>query len=209
MVTHRARFLPLLLPGLATLAMGCGGYTSSYVPPPDGRPRLVWSDDKPVPMMSNPMPEACSEAVGSLAGGSGSVRVGGRVGGGGYVSGGYYIPGRTIVVVHGGPAFVPVPHPIGLPLTGGGRGGGGIGGIGRIGGGGGGGSGDLGKGAVLLVVVAIATLPFIALGLAVGRPEPEEQVAAAIDQVNAQTDLARTEGSPCDEMTVAGEGAAQ
>ena len=101
MATHRARFLPLLLPGLATLAMGCGGYTSSYVPPPDGRPRLVWSDDKPVPMMSNPMPEACSEAVGSLAGGSGSVRVGGRVGGGGYVSGGYYIPGRTIVVVHG------------------------------------------------------------------------------------------------------------
>jgi len=208
MRTPLTRFVPLLLPGVATLAMGCGGYTSSYVPPADGRPRLVWSDDKPVPMMSNPMPEACSAAVESLTGGSGSVKVGGRVSGG-HVSGGYYVPVRTVVVVHGhGPAILPVPHPIGH--TGHIGGGGHVGGIGRIGGGGsGGGSGDLGKGAIVLVVVAIATLPFIALGLAVGRPEPEAQVAAAIDQVNAQTDLARTEGSPCDEMTVAGEGVAQ
>lgn len=200
---HRARFLPLLLPGLATLAMGCGGYTSSYVPPADGRPRLVWSDDKPVPMISTPMPDACSAAVESLTGGGGEIKVGHRVAGG-HVSGGYYVPARTVVVVHGGPVFVPVPHPIVPHVSVSGSGGGG--GIGHIGGGGGG-SGDLGKAAVVLVVVAIATLPFIALGLAVGRPEPEGQVAAAIDHVNAQTDLARTEGSPCDEMIVAGEGA--
>ena len=62
---------------------------------------------------------------------------------------------------------------------------------------------------MLCVVVGVAALPSIALGRAVGRPEPEEQVAAAIDQVNEQQDLARNEGSPCDEMTVAGEGAAQ
>lgn len=201
MLSYRATLFPLLLPGVAVLA-GCGGYTSSYVPPPDGRPRLVWTDDKPVPMMANAMPQACSDAVGSIANG-GSLPVGRRVAGG-HVSGGFYVPVRTVVVVHGGVGFVPVPHPIVPSFSGGGRSGGGsLGGLGS--GGGGGGSGDLGKAAIVLVVVAIATLPFIALGLAVGRPEPEGQVAAAIDQVNAHTDLARTEGSPCDELVVAGE----
>lgn len=201
---HRARFLPLLLPGIATLALGCGGYTSTYVPPPDGRPRLVWQDNRPVPMISNPVPQECSAAVETLAGGGGSLEVGRRVAGG-HVSGGYYVPGRTVVIVHGGPAFVPIPRPI-VPLPGPLPGGGGIG---RIGGGGGGGNGDLGKAAIVLVVVAIVALPFIALGLATGRPEPEDKVAAAIDQVNAQTDLARSEGSPCDELVVAGEGVSQ
>ena len=119
------------------------------------------------------------------------------------MSGGYYVPVRTVVVVHGGVGIVPVPRPILPHFSGGGR----SGGIGHIGGGGsgGGGNGDLGKAAIVLVVVAIASLPFIALGLAVGRPEPERNVAAAIDQVNAHTDMARSEGSPCDELVVAGE----
>ena len=188
-------FLPLLLlPGLALLATGCGGYTSEYVPPPDGRPRLVWQDNKPVPMISNPVPPMCAAAVDDLASGSSGVRVRGRT------RGGYYAPSRTVVVV-GGPVFVPVPRPILVPRVSG-R----VGGLGSLGGGGGGGGGgDLGKAAVVVAVLAVAVLPFIALGLAAGRPEPEKEVASAIDHANAQTDLARTEGSPCDELIVAGE----
>lgn len=188
-------FLPVLLPALALLATGCGGYTSEYIPPPDGRPRLVWQDNKVVPMISNPVPGNCSAAVDDLAdGGSGRVR--------GRTRGGYYTPVRTVTVVHvGGPVIVPVPRPILVPV----RGGGSRGSLGGLSGGGGGGGGDLGKAAIAVAVLAVAVLPFIALGLAAGRPEPEKEVAAAIDRVNAQTDLARTEGSPCDELIVAGE----
>lgn len=189
-------FFPLLLPGLALLATGCGGYTSEYVPPPDGRPRLVWRDNKVVPMISNPVPGTCSAAVDSLASGSG-VRVRGRT------RGGYYTPVRTVGVVYvGGPPIVPIPRPIFVPSV---RGGVGIGKIGGGGGSGSGGGGDLGKAAVVVAVLAVAVLPFIALGLAAGRPEPEKEVAAAIDHANAHTDLARSEGSPCDELIVAGE----
>jgi hypothetical protein len=187
-------FFPLLLPGLAALVVGCGGYTSEYVPPPDGRPRLVWQDNKVVPMISNAVPGQCSAAVDSLAGGGSGVLVRGRT------RGGYYAPSRTVVVV-GGPVFVPVPRPILVPPVPGAK----VGGLGSLGGGGGGGGGDLGKAAVVVAVLAVAVLPFIALGLAAGRPEPESEVAAAIDHANAHTDLARTEGSPCDELIVAGE----
>jgi hypothetical protein len=183
------------LPGIASLVMGCGGYTSEYVPPPDGRPRLVWQDNKVVPTMSNAMPSTCSAEVDAVAGGDSSrVRV---VRGGGGGGGVYWVPVRTVAVVHvGGPVVAPLPRPIlPGPLSGGG--------IGRLGGGGGGG-GDLGKAAVVVAVLAIAVLPFIALGLATGRPEPEKEVADAIDRVNAQTDLARVPGSPCDELVVAG-----
>lgn len=202
MLKDRAFFFPLFAPGVAMLVAGCGGYTSSYVPPADGRPRLVWSDDKPVAMMANAMPAQCAAAVDSLAGG-GDLKIG-RVSTG-HVSGGYYVP-RTIVVVHGGPGFIPpLPHQILPGFTGSGHGG--IKGTGGFSGGhtGGGGSNDLGKGAIVLVVVAIASLPFIALGLALGRPEPEAASAAAIDHVNAHTDLARTQGSACDEVVVAGQ----
>lgn len=204
MLKDRAFFFPLFAPGIAMLVAGCGGYTSSYVPPADGRPRVVWSDDKPVAMMANAIPAQCAAAVDSLAGGS-PLKIG-RVSTG-HVSGGYYVP-RTIVVVHGGPGFVPpVPRPIVPHFSGGGGSGKSGGGFSSGGGGGGGsgGSGDLGKGAIVLVVVAIASLPFIALGLALGRPEPEAASAAAIDQVNAHTDLARTQGSACDEVVVAGQ----
>lgn len=204
MLKDRAFFFPLFAPGIAMLVTGCGGYTSSYVPPADGRPRVVWSDDKPVAMMANPMPAQCAAAVDSLAGG-GELKVG-RVSTG-HVSGGYYVP-RTVVVVHGGPGFIPpVPRMIVPHVSVGGGGGIKSGGAFSGGGGhsGGGGSGDLGKGAIVLVVVAIASLPFIALGLALGRPEPEAASALAIDQVNAHTDLARTQGSACDEVVVAGQ----
>jgi hypothetical protein len=121
-------------------------------------------------------------------------------GGGGSVRGSFWVPVRTVAVVRvNGPVIAPIR--LGGAFSGGG--------IGRLGGGGGGGGGgDIGKAAIVVAVIAITVLPFIALGLAAGRPEPEDQVAAAVDQVNAQTDLARVPGSPCDELIVAG-GAAQ
>ncbi|MEZ4295395.1 MAG: hypothetical protein R3B70_10500 [Polyangiaceae bacterium] len=199
MLESRLRWFPLLLPGIAALAIGCGGYNSEYVPPPDGRPRLTWQDNRVVAIQSNPVPAACNADADALANGyseapklRGSVSV---VGGGGV----YWVPVHHVHVVHvGGPAIVPVPRPI-LPITGGGGGGS----IGKIGGGGGG--GDLGKAAIVVAVLALAVLPFVALGLATGRPEPEKDVAIAIDRVNAQTDLARLPGSPCDELLIAGE----
>ena len=190
------RWFPLLLPGIASLVMGCGGYTSEYVPPADGRPRLLWEDNKVVVTQAGAVPANCSAEVNALTGGDTSVRVAARGGGGGGV---YWVPVRTVGVVHvHGPIIAPVPRPF-VPLGGG---------IGKLGGGGGGGGGDLGKAAIVVAVLAIAVLPFIALGLATGRPEPEAEVADAIDRANAQTDLARTPTSACDELVVAG-GAAQ
>jgi len=186
----------LVLPASALLATGCGGYTSEYLPPQDGRPRLVWADNKVVPMIANAVPGECTAEVDSLAGGGSSPRMSGYRGGGTY-----YVPVRTVVVVRGSGAIVPGPRLIFPGLVGGGSG------IGKLGGGGG--SDDLGKAAVFVAVVAILVLPFVALGLATGRPEPEKEVAQAIDRVNAQTDLARVEGSACDEMLVAGQEAQQ
>lgn len=195
-------FLPLLVPGAAALLMGCGGYQSQYIPPADGRPRLVWDDNKVVPTMANVAPSECTAAVEQVVdGGTRKGRSYGRV------TGGYYVPVHTVTVVHvHGPPIVPVPRPVvfhGATHTSNHGSKGGLGGIG--GGGGSGGSGDIGKAAVVVAVLAIAVLPFVALGLATGRPEPEAEVAAAIDRVNAQTDLARTEGSPCDELQIAGQ----
>lgn len=204
MLKSYPRFLPLLVPGAVALLAGCGGYQSQYIPPPDGRPRLVWDDNKVVPTMANVAPSECTAAVDEVA--EGGTRKGRSYG---HVTGGYYVPVHHVTVVHvHGPPIVPVPHPVvfhgGTTHTA--NHGGGKGGLGGLGGSGGsGGSGDLGKAAVVVAVLAIAVLPFVALGLATGRPEPEAEVAAAIDRVNAQTDLARTEGSPCDELQVAGQ----
>jgi hypothetical protein len=192
------RWFPLLLPAIAAMVMGCGGYNSNYVPPADGRPRLVWQDNKVVPMSANAIPAQCSSETDALLGGSGSVPVSRYVGGGGGGGVRFWVPVRTVAVVRvNGPIIAPIPR-LGGSFSGGG--------LGKLGGGGGGGGGDIGKAAIVVAVLAIAVLPFIALGLAAGRPEPEDQVAAAIDQVNAQTDLARVPGSACDELVVAGGG---
>lgn len=191
-------WFPLLLPGIASLVIGCGGYTSQYVPPPDGRPRLVWQDNKVVAVQANPVPAACAADADALAYGYESAPELQRTVRTRVVGGVYWVPVRTVHVVHvGGPVIVPRPI---LPVPGGS-----VGGIGKLGGGGGGGGGDLGKAAIAVAVLAIAVLPFIALGLATGRPEPEKEVALAIDRANAQTDLARVPGSPCDELVVASE----
>jgi hypothetical protein len=191
---------------LAALS-GCGSYLSDYVPPDDGRARAVWRDGKVVMEGAEEMPAACAAEIGfqtnepppPYTGGS-SVRV----------HGGFWVPvyfGPRIVVVHRGVA--PSPPRYRAPrvgvVSGGSSGGssvkGGSGGFGggstSGGGGGGGGGGDIGKGAVVLAVVALIALPAIALGLSLGRTEDEKGTALAIDQVNAYNDLARTPGSPC------------
>ncbi|HLM74431.1 MAG TPA: hypothetical protein VK459_17115, partial [Polyangiaceae bacterium] len=125
------------------------------------------------------------------------------------VHGGFWVPmyfGPRIVVVHRGVAPTPRVRATRVGAGGGGSGvkavrhGGGGGGGSIAGGGssgGGGGGGDIGKGAVVLAVVALIALPAIAIGLSLGRTEDEKGTALAIDRVNAYNDLARTPGSPC------------
>lgn len=190
-----------LLLGASVLLFGCGNYTSDYVPPKDGRARAVWNEDRVVASIPSDSSPSCTEALYDVQGdpqryyttygGTRTVVVwqpwivvhhhhnhhgGGRVG-----------PGLP-----GGSAYRPA-----RPSVGGGGGGTTIGGGGHSGGGSGGGNGDLGKAAVVLAVVAIIALPIITLGLGLGRPEPSEEVAQEIDQVNAYNDLARLPNSPC------------
>jgi hypothetical protein len=210
-------------PALAALAAaslaalsGCGSYISDYVPPDDGRARAVWRDGKVVMEGSESMPSACAEEIGyqtndappPYTGGGSTVRV----------HGGFWVPvyyGPRIVVVRRGIAPSPPRYRaarVGVASASGGGSGGGVGspsisgggggGGGKVSGGGGGisgggGGGDLGKGAVVLAVVALIALPFIAVGLSLGRTEAERETALTIDRVNAYNDLARTPGSPC------------
>ncbi|MCK6586604.1 MAG: hypothetical protein HUU21_25830 [Polyangiaceae bacterium] len=200
------------IPTLAALAVaslaalsGCGSYISDYVPPDDGRARAVWRDGN-VEMEGADLSGACAAEIGyetnepppPYTGGS-TVRV----------HGGFWVPvyfGPRIVVVHRGVA--PRPHYHATRVRSVSSGGSGIGSISGGGGGGGkvssggssgggGSSGDIGKGAVILAVVALIALPAIALGLSLGRTEAEKETALTIDRVNAYNDLARTPGSPC------------
>jgi hypothetical protein len=49
----------------------------------------------------------------------------------------------------------------------------------------------------VIAAAAIIASPIVAWGLAFSRPEPEGEVASAIDRVNAYNDLARSGGNPC------------
>lgn len=184
---------------------GCGEYNSDYVPIQDGRARAVFRNDNLVMEVGGGIAPGCADAPnGPLNLGSGSygpsdsgVRVWVPV---------YY--GPRIVVVNRGVA--PPPHrPAYRPhsssgLSGGGSGGsfngitsGGGGSTSGGSSGGGGGNLDLKEGVVILAVIALIALPAISLGLALGHPENETEVATAIDRVNMYNDMARTPGSPC------------
>jgi len=208
---------------------GCG-YTSSYVPPMDGRARVVWDSSS-------------SEATVSLAGGSLSQTCRGMLQQltshdripleNGFVSlpslsspvsyqapmsgSEPYVPryyGADIVVIHPGlpphlphpPLFVPRlvrPGMIGSsfsPSVGGSIRGGSVG---RIGGGSGSsGGGDAGKALAIVAVIAIVVMPVISISLASVRPESERQASQAIDAVNAYNDMLRGGGSPCEPSAV-------
>jgi hypothetical protein len=202
-IPERLGRLILPLASITSLAVlsGCGGYQSDYVPLEDGRARAVWRDDRLALEIGGSISPECAAAIGDPSGSTRYVRSG--------PSGNVWVPvyfGPRIVVVRSG--FAPAPrrsayvgsHPTIPDLKSGGVGspsisGGGSGGGGSSGGGGGG--GDLGKAVVVLAVVALVVLPAVALGLALGRPEPEREVATVIDRTNLYNDLSRTPGSPC------------
>jgi hypothetical protein len=183
----------------AALLTGCGNYTSDYVPPKDGRARAVWQEDRVVASMPEGANRAdCSEAVYDVQGNPTRYRT--------YYGGpsGIIIWRPWVVVTSTSSRTVRTssraPATAVVRASGGGSSGGGS--LGNLGsgsssGGGGGGGGDIGKAAVVLVVVAMLALPFITLGLGLGRPEPSKAVAEEIDKVNAYNDLARLDDSPC------------
>ncbi|UQA57255.1 hypothetical protein [Polyangium aurulentum] len=180
-------------------AGGCGGYTSDYVPPQDGRARVVWDDDRAVAVVPQAAPAPCMPAVRELGSApSHFVTYGGpRT----YV---VWRPGIVVVasgrtrVVPARPgrfgprvAASPVSRTPARPTAV-------TSGSGSSTRSSGGKSGNVpAEVAAVMAVAALITLPAITLGLALGRPEPSEEVAAAIDQVNAFNDLARVDNSPC------------
>jgi hypothetical protein len=155
--------------------MGCS-YTSDYVPPKDGRARAIWKDDKAVVAAPSELPD-CATREQPPEG----YRYEVPLDAGGY----YYAPSGTghvhvgVVVIGRPPILLPGVPGVTIPSPG------------NV-------SGD---GAEYLVVIlavgAIVAFPFIAMGLALGHPEPEDEVAAAIDQVNAFNDESRERLAKC------------
>jgi hypothetical protein len=193
----------ILIALLAAELAGCG-YISEYDPPLDGRARPVWKENNVVMELSGGgLAPACADELAQttmsnrLRLSTGELRL----------DGGYWAPryyGTQIVVLN--PGFAPpLPRPplfvprlpigahatvVGPPVFHGGGGGGAV----RGGGGGGGGSsGDLGK----LAIIALIVLPAVAIGMALANPESSTQSSQAIDQVNAYNDLVRSGQSAC------------
>ena len=214
----------LLASVVAWLAgLGCG-YESSYVPPSDGRARVIWNSkdsEATVSLSGGGLGRDCQLALRQLTGHAripvenSFVQLPELESASPYRLSGYgqeyWVPryyGPDIVVIHPGvpphlprpPLFVPAaprPH-VGAIYRGGpsvGGGGRSSGGF-RLGGGSGGG-GDAGKGLAILAVVAIVVMPVISITLATVRSESEKQAAEAIDAAHALNDMLRSGGSPC------------
>jgi hypothetical protein len=182
---------------LFLLAVANCAYTSDYVPPADGRARVIWNHD-PVVMMPQADP-ACTNAVGrltrpkdpkafALRDDSEQVQVDMPV----VID----VAPPPVLIIPGpglGRPVEPVPgvghaaRPVGAPT--------GSGGFSL----GSGNSSGSGADSLLVAgaVVAIATMPIVAIALALSRPENETRSAWAIDFVNGYNDLARWPGSAC------------
>ncbi len=187
------------LAALGLAATGCG-YVSEYVPPPDGRPRAIMMGSE-VALVAAVAPSSVCAADAYQA-----VKRANQ-------------PARAPSVVNASTTQVRLDsgnlgqlRPLTLPrfelkssvgrvvvppglgsfhgLAGGVHGGGGGGGMGNL--------GNMGKGAIIIPIIALTALSWVALGLALGRPESEEATALTLDEVNAERDLARLVGSPCD-----------
>ncbi len=158
----------------ALLCTGCS-YTSEYVPPKDGRARPMWQDDKVVIVAPAELPECVSDKPPPPTY-SYTAPIDGH---------GHYVPPSTHTHVHVG--VIVVGRPPLLPLLPGFP----APNVPAI-------SGDGGKYvAVILAVGAIVAFPFIAMGLAMGHPEPEGEVAGAIDGVNQLKDRTREKMARC------------
>ncbi|MCC6523590.1 MAG: hypothetical protein IT373_13115 [Polyangiaceae bacterium] len=177
-----------LTSGLLVPSVGCAHYTSDYRPPADGRARVVWEGDEALVVRPQPAPgtaAACEAAVDSATGSPTQVRFerSGAAVGAHFV----IIAPPPIVHVHTGAHYHGSSHGHGAghtPALGHGTSGSG-------------GKSTAPEAAVVLAVLAILAMPGITIGLAVGRPEPEQDVAYAIDTVNAYNDLARYPGTAC------------
>jgi len=180
----------LLFFAFALPLSGCAGYVSDYVPPDNGRARVLFRDTKAIASLP-PVDRACLREIdGNPEGPSFRVvrgGVGARIV--------YWVP------LHHGPA----PHVSRLPGVGrhfagpGMRGGGGRVSSGSGSNSGSGGGGDVGKAAVVLAVLAIVVLPVVTFSLVLSTPESEPNMSTSIDRVNLFNDLARSPGSPCAE----------
>lgn len=183
---------------------GCS-YTSTYVPPNDGRARLVWTGrqvGESLPVMDG----ACASHVAALSSEpwpvaaetretwwdperdadatSAGVSVNGGVS---FGSGGHHVGGHVHGASGGGHVGVASGGSSGAGHSGGGGGGGH---------GGGGGGGNWGEGAVVLVVLAFVVAPIVSVIWSTDRPE-ETTVAGSMDRVHAYNDTIRSGESPC------------
>jgi hypothetical protein len=201
---------------LAAFSAACGGYTSDYVPPKDGRARVLFHGERAVASLP-PADTGCLRAIQESPAELPPYLVG--RGGGGGVTVVYWTPGLHVHASHARVRVQPAgaQRTLATPVArsvGGGSGPVGGGGVKSSGGGGGGvkssgGSGTgfgLGKGsggssgkdlAVFAAVVVLLTLPVVALVMVASSPESGPDVADAMDRVNAYNDLARSPGSPC------------
>lgn len=170
----RKQLLAVLL--LASLVTGCSTYTSEYLPPQDGRARAVWDANRVVVHMPSSLPRCRHQVVAEV-----------RQKYGRYFPSdpqGYYVPppprASTSIIIIGSPvraAGPPVPLLLASPA---GKG------------------GDAGAEVLaVLAVAAILTFPFVAVGLATGKPEKIEKVVSGIDKVNKFNDDARRMNALC------------
>lgn len=162
---------------LGTWATGCS-YQSSYVPPQDGRARPVWTGDQIAVHAPKKLP-GCKGVPANAPPPSAKYKVP-------HDDDGYYRPGprvRVGVVIvhhHHHPTIVHIPAAHGASSSSS--------------------SSNTDGGEALVVVLAVGAIvafPFIALGLAMGHPEPEDDVATAIDRVNRFNDEAREREAYC------------
>jgi hypothetical protein len=210
-------------------AAGCA-YRSEYVVPTDGRARVVWgSNDQPSIELAGTSPSpVCGMELRQITGHNDAPLASGQrlsfdtpihaasyriISSGGYWEPRYYGPNLNLVVVRPGhlpllprpPLFLPtLPRPVvSAPVYTAPRVSSGGGGFKSGGGGGGGGGKEAGALVIVALVIAVSTLPAIALGFASSFPEKTYDSSRAIDVVNAYNDLLRSAGSPCDPMMAA------
>ena len=210
---------------LATFGSGGCGYTSNYVPPIDGRARVIWNSqdsEATATLAGGSLSSECQAAIRQLTGHEripldrGFVQLPTLPSAEPYQMipsyRGEYVPryyGPNIIVIHPGlaphfprpPLFIPGLGRPGFPphrIATPVAGGVRMGGGGGRGFGGSSGGSDAGKAFVVLAVVAIVVMPVISITLATVRPESERQASQAIDAVNAYNDMLRNGNSPCD-----------
>ena len=151
-------------------------YTSIYVPPADGRARLVWRDDKATALLPVSPGSACATAIQQSRGfpppdGTDVYFFPRFIILEGPISPHLGTDARSATGVHGGPHRASAIEPSS-------------------------GGGD-GKVWVVLAVIATVTLPIVAVILASSTPEDSSETSQAIAAVSAYNSLARTPESPC------------